>query len=514
MTLQSEPAAVSMPQFPDSYWLRSTPIPQFPKLLANLETDVVVIGGGITGIATAYLLAKQGVKVIVLNAGRILEGTTGSTTAKVTAQHDLIYDEFIAHFGEEKTRLYYEANDEALTWIKATAAELGVDCQLSEEDAYVYTSRDDYVQKIQNEYKAYEKLGIPGAYTDTTPLPYETKAAVIMKRQARFNPVPFLARLAEEIIRLGGQIFEQTTVVGSTLETRPIVRTKQGPQITCSHVVSASHFPYRDLKGLYFARLHAERSYVLAVRTKQPYPGGMYISAEEPKRSLRPLLIDGEPAVLLGGEGHKAGQGICTFQYYEHLQQFGEETFGLRDILYRWSAQDLYTLDNMPYIGQAWPDVQNHLIATGFRKWGMTSGIAAAMLNTKLITGEKSPYEEVFTPRRFHADPSIKTFIKQNADVAMHFLTGQLETPHKEPEDLSPDEGALVQVNGKKAGAYRDAAGKLHVVDTTCTHMGCEVEWNEAERTWDCPCHGSRYSYNGDVIEGPAKEALAQVELT
>lgn len=512
MTLHRETDGGRLPQYPDSYWLRSIPIPQFPALTESVQTDAAVIGGGITGITTAYLLAKKGLKVVVLNAGRILQGTTGSTTAKITAQHDLIYDELISHFGEEKARLYFEANREAIAFVKDTVNELNIDCQFSEEEAYIYTNLDESVAKIQNEYRAYEKLGIPGEYVVSTPLPFETKAAVIMKQQARFNPVPFLVRLAEEIIRLGGHIYEQTTVIESTQDKQPIIRTKQGPQVTCRYVVSASHFPFNDLKGFYFARLHAERSYVLAARTDKPYPGGMYISAENPKRSLRPLLINGEPAVLIGGEGHKTGQGLCTFQYYERLQQFGEETFGLQDILYRWSAQDIYTLDNVPYIGRQWPDVPNHFIATGFRKWGMTSSIASAILNTKLITGEKSPYEEVFTPQRFQADPSVKTFISENANVAMNLVAGKLELTRRHPGELAPDEGSVVQVNGKRAGAYKDADGKLFIVDTTCTHMGCEVEWNEAERTWDCPCHGSRYSFKGDVIEGPAKKALALLD--
>ncbi|TXK84829.1 FAD-dependent oxidoreductase [Paenibacillus sp. N3.4] len=514
MTLHKESSTSTLPQFAESYWLHSTPnMPQFPSLTEDLKADVVVVGAGITGITSAYLLAKRGLKVVVLNAGRIIEGTTGSTTAKITAQHDLIYSEYISHFGEEIARLYYEANNEALQFVKNTVKELGIDCGLTQEDAYMYTSSDAYLKKIEDEYSAYEKLKIPSSYVDTTPLPYETRGAVIMKDQAQFNPVPFLIRLIQEIVRMGGQIFEQTTVVGSTLEKPSIVKTKQGPQVVCDYVVTASHFPFNDLRGLYFSRLHTERSYVLAARIDKPYPGGMYLSAEEPKRSLRALLINGEPAVIIGGEGHKTGQGICTFQYYEHLQQFGEETFGLKEILYRWSAQDVFTLDNMPYIGQQLPNVPNLMIATGFRKWGMTTSIVAAMLNTSLIVGEKSPYEEVFTPRRFHADPSIKTFVVQNSNVAMHLIAGKLELLHKEPEDLAPDEGSVVRVNGKRAGAYRDSKGDLHVVDTTCTHMGCEVEWNEAELTWDCPCHGSRYSFQGDVIEGPAKKALAKVHL-
>ncbi|WP_090823444.1 FAD-dependent oxidoreductase [Paenibacillus sp. yr247] len=488
-------------------------MPQFPSLTEDLKADVVVVGAGITGITTAYLLAKRGLKVVVLNAGRILEGTTGSTTAKVTVQHDLIYSEFLSHLGEEKTRLYYDANQEALQFVKNIVNELSIDCQLSEEDAYVYTSNNAYIRKIQDEYKAYTKLNIPGAYVETTSLPFETKAAVRMSGQAQFNPVPFLIRFLQEIIKMGGLIFEHTTVVGASQERPSIVKTKQGSQVVCDYVVVSSHFPFNDRKGLYFSRLHAEKSYVLAVRTEKAYPGGMYISAEEPKRSLRSLLIHGEPAILIGGEGHKTGQGICTFDHYENLQKFGEESFGIKEILYRWSAQDIFTLDKIPYIGQQVSDVPNHLIATGFRKWGMTTSMVAAMLNTNLIMGEGSPYEEVFTPRRFHADPSIKTFVMQNANVAMHLIAGKLDLVTKQPEELAFDEGSVVRVHGKRAGAYRESDGKLHVVDTTCTHLGCEVEWNEAERTWDCPCHGSRYSFQGDVIEGPAKKALTKIQL-
>ncbi|WNR43750.1 FAD-dependent oxidoreductase [Paenibacillus roseipurpureus] len=502
----------TLPQFPKSFWLESVDaIPQFPSLTADLKTEVVVIGAGITGITTAYLLAKRGVKVVVLQAGRILEGTTGHTTAKLTTQHGLIYHEFLSHFGEEKTRLYYEANHEALMFIRQTVEELGIECQFTEEDAYLYTSEDAYLDQMQNEYMAYAKLNITADYLLSNPLPFETKAAIRIKGQARFNPVPYLLRLIQEITQLGGQIYEGTTVVGATHEQPSIVKTKQGHQVTCSHVVTASHYPFNDIKGAFFTRLHAEKSYVIAARTKKPFPGGMYINAEQPTRSLRAVTIHGEPAVLIGGEGHKTGQALCTHQFYENLQKFGEETFGLTEILYRWSAQDVFTLDKMPYIGQQFSDAPHLLMATGYRKWGMTNSMVAAMLNMKIILGEKSPYEEVFTPHRFHADPSIKTFIQQNANVAQHLIAGKFNLQHKQLEELSPDEGAVVQVKGKRAGAYRDPNGELHVVDTTCTHLGCEVEWNDAERTWDCPCHGSRYTFQGEVIEGPAKKALTKL---
>lgn len=278
--------------------------------------------------------------------------------------------------------------------------------------------------------------------------------------------------------------------------------------------MSASHFPFNDLNGFYFAKLHAERSYAVVGRISKDIPNGMFLSAESPKRSLRSVQINGESMLLIGGEGHKTGQALCTFQYYDALKTFGEGVFGLKDIAYRWSAQDLYTLDNMPYIGQELKDEANIFVATGFRKWGMTSSVVAALLNSKLILGEPSPYQELFSPSRLKADPSVKTFIMQNVNVAKHLIAGKLEMVHKEVNDLQNDEGAVVKVNGKRAGAYRDHEGALHLVDTTCTHMGCEVDWNEAERTWDCPCHGSRYSYEGEVIEGPAKKSLGKVFAT
>lgn len=501
----------TFPQFPESYWLASTELPSFSKLRSDLKVDVTIVGAGITGITTAYLLANQGLKVVIVDAGQIMNGTTGHTTAKITAQHDLIYQEYLAHFGREKTKLYYDANLEALQFIKQTVKTNHIQCQLSDEDAYMYTTSDDYVEKIASEYKVYQELGIPSRYVDQAPLPFSTKAAIVMENQAQFNPVPFLAYLVEQFIRKGGQIYEQTTISGVEKGKPAVVKTNDGHRITTDYVVSSSHFPFNDRNGFYFAKLHAERSYAVVGKISKDIPNGMFLSAESPKRSLRSVQINGESMLLIGGEGHKTGQAFCTFQYYDALKTFGEEAFGLKEIAYRWSAQDLYTLDNMPYIGQELKDEPNIFVATGFRKWGMTSSVVAAMLNSKLILGEPSPYQELFSPSRFNADPSIKTFIMENANVAKHLIAGKFEMVHKVVDDLQKDEGAVVKVNGKRAGAYRDSEGALHLVDTTCTHMGCEVDWNEAERTWDCPCHGSRYSYEGEVIEGPAKKSLGKV---
>ena len=503
--------AMVLPQFPESYWLTSESLPSFPKLERDIQADVAIVGAGISGITTGYLLSRQGLRVAILEAGKMLNGTTGHTTAKITAQHDLIYDEFVSHFGLERTRLYYEANREALEFIRQTVREHRIECDFAEEDAYLYATSDSYAAKLDAEFKAYEKLGIPGAYVEETPLPFPVRGAVVMRGQARFNPVPYLKTLVRHIAEQGGQIYENTAAVSVDKGNPQAVVTKEGHKVACSHIVSCSHFPFQDGWAFYFARMYSERSYVLAAITKKDYPGGMYLSAEDPKRSLRPVTAGGETMVLIGGENHKTGQGIATIKHYEALASFGEEHFGLKEIRCRWSAQDLTTLDKLPFVGPIAPDAPNVLVATGYKKWGMTTGTAAALLIEKLIAGRDSPYRELFTPDRFHADPGLKTLIVQNADVAKHLIAGKLEMVHRQPEDLGHDEGAVVSVNGKRAGAYRDPEGKLHLVDTTCTHMGCEVEWNDGERTWDCPCHGSRFSYEGEVLEGPANKPLKRI---
>lgn len=508
-----ESTSAPFPPFPKSVWLSSTEMPSYPKLAKDIQVDAAVVGAGITGMTTAYLLASKGLKVALVDAGKIANGTTGHTTAKITAQHNLVYDEFISHFGEEKARLYYEANREALHFIKNLVTDHAIPCQFKEEEAYIYTTLEANTEKIAAESKAYEKLGIPGGFLEQAPLPFQTRAAIVMKNQAQFDPIPFIKHLAHAFIQLGGQIFEQTTVVGVEKGIPATIKTNDGHQITSRYVVSSSHFPFNDRNGFYFAKLHAEKSYALAARTEIGLSGGMFINADTPTRSLRTVMAGNEELLLIGGEGHKTGQGMCTYQYYEALHQFGVEQFKLKEVLYHWSAQDLFTLDKLPYIGQELSDSPNILIATGFKKWGMTTSVAAAILNSAIITGEKSPYEELFSPSRFHADPMVKTFILQNANVAKHLIAGKFDIVHRQAEELQNDEGAVVRVNGKRAGAYRDSDGELHVVDTTCTHMGCEVEWNEAERSWDCPCHGSRFSYSGNVIEGPAKQALAKVDL-
>jgi glycine/D-amino acid oxidase-like deaminating enzyme/nitrite reductase/ring-hydroxylating ferredoxin subunit len=494
-------------KFPKTYW-REIELPTFPKLTENIAVDVAIVGAGITGITAAYLLSKEGLKVAIVEAGSVLNGTTGHTTAKVTAQHGLLYDELIQHFGEEKARLYYESQMDALRFIK----EKGIDCDLSSEDAYIYATTDEYRRNIETEWSAYERLGIDGALKDTIPFKIQTTAALMMRNQAQFHPLKFLKPLLDEAVSAGCVVFENTPAVDLEEEEtyNPKVMTKDGHRVACKHVIVASHYPFYDKPGLYFARMYAARSYAIGIKVDD-YPGGMYISADNPTRSIRYTPFNGDKLLIIGGENHKTGQGVDTLSHFEALEGFAKEVFGVSDYSYRWSAQDLVTIDKVPYIGPITESKQRVLVATGYKKWGMTTGIAAAHLVTDYIVNRDSPYKELYLPSRFVADPSVKNLISTNADVAKHLLKGKLEVVPKEVDDLQEGEGAVVTYNGKRAGAYKDVDGKLYILDTTCTHIGCETEWNHAEKSWDCPCHGSRFSYSGDVIEGPALKPLKSV---
>ncbi|ART75285.1 FAD-dependent oxidoreductase [Sutcliffiella horikoshii] len=500
-----------LPKGPEAYWRDSAPLPSFPTLNENKKTDVCVVGGGITGITTAYQLAQEGLKVILIDADQILNGTTGHTTAKVTSQHGLIYDEFLQHLGQEKAKLYYQANQEGLHFIRDLVDLKRIQCDFSEQNAYIYSQTEQDDQKVIKEFEAYQKLGIDGDLTYDIPFPIETKSVIVMKNQAQFHPLQYLKVLVDGIVEKGGEIYEHT-VATDVEESRGLsVVTKNGAKIDCEYIVAGSHFPFYDGKGFFFTRMYAERSYVLAAKIEKEPPEGMYYSAGQPSRSLRYVTIDGEKVALIGGDGHRTGQGKDTLKHYEALKSFGEEVLGIKEILYRWSAQDLYTLDKVPYIGRITSGHPNIFIATGYRKWGMTNGTAAALLLQDLILGRKNAYEDLFSPSRFVADPSLKKFISSNMNVAGHLIEGKLDRPSKKPEDLGLDEGGVVMINGRRAGAYKNDKGEVYCVDTTCTHLGCEVEWNHGDRSWDCPCHGSRFSIHGDVLEGPADKPLEKL---
>ncbi|GIN21281.1 MAG TPA: FAD-dependent oxidoreductase [Bacillus bacterium] len=501
----------TLPDDPKSYWLDSVDIAAYPPLEKDIETEVAVVGGGISGITTAFLLAKEGFQVTLLESTRLFNGTTGHTTAKVTAQHGLIYDELIGNFGVDSVKLYYSANKDAADFIENYINQHGIDCDYQKESAYVFSTEESDRQSLEKEAKAYEKIGVNGGFVDEIPLPIPVIGAVEMKNQAQFHPLKYLAHMVKEMTRQGVQIFEGMTAINMEHGDPAVVHMRNGIKVKAKFVVSASHFPFHDGKG-YFARLYPKRSYVVAVKPEQSFPNGMYISSNKPTRSFRSVKINGEDMLLVIGESHKTGQGVPEIDHYEALEKDAAKLFGAKKVLYRWSAQDLVTPDKVPYIGRISENHSNVFIATGFRKWGMAHGTLSGMLISDLITGRDNPYEKLYAPSRFPLDPSFKTLVKENMNVAAQLIGGKFERPDKEIKDIRQDEGAVITIKGKRAGAYKDHNGELFVVDTTCTHMGCEVNWNSGDKTWDCPCHGSRFGYDGKVIEGPADQPLKRID--
>ncbi|MFP7493864.1 FAD-dependent oxidoreductase [Terribacillus saccharophilus] len=495
-----------------SYWREKTEIPQFESLRYDTESEIVIIGGGITGIVTGYMLAKEGRQVTILEADNLYSGTTGYTTAKLTAQHGLIYDEYIQNFNTDVAKTHYEACMDSIAFVKDAAKAHQIDCHLTEQDAYIYTKEKQNVNKLEKEYDAYQKLGIEGELTDSVPLPFDVEKALIMKGQYQYHPLEFLNGLLQVFLENGGKVYTETPADKIEEGENPVVVTKNGLKVTCKQVVVASHYPFHDGKGFYFARLHADRSYVVAAKPKQDYPGGMYINADTPSRSIRSIESEEHGTLLLiGGESHRTGEGHPEEMYYKELTDFAAY-LDTEAPVYMWSAQDLVTLDNLPYIGHISKGQPNIFVATGYRKWGMTSGIVAGLEITSLINSGISRYKNIYQPSRFHADPDLGSVTKNVMEVAKEFVIGKLEQPYEYVPNLKRGEATKVRFNGLLLGVYKDESGELHQVDTTCTHMKCEVNWNSAESSWDCPCHGSRFSGTGEVIEGPAKKPLKKLD--
>lgn len=497
-------------QFPESYW-RTHPIPKFSAMVNDESTQVGIIGGGIVGILTAYLLIKSGRKVTIVESRDYISGVTGHTTAKVTAQHGMIYDELIQIFSQDEARLYYEANTEGLELLERIVREEGIDCDFEKKKAVIYTTTPQGASQLKKEARAYETTGIPASLVEgqLEELPFETTAALVMPDQAQFHPVKFLTALLQEIQRLGGKIYERTCAID--LQDDTVVVMENGTKLHCEKVVVATHYPFNDFDGLYFSKLSISRSYALVAKTDQLIPEGMYISIDSPTRSFRSVIgEDGEKLLLIGGEGHPTGKSKAdTQEHYQNLEAFGREFFSIQKPPFHWSAQDMQTLDKVPYIGTMTHSSPNIFVATGFNKWGMTTGTISAKILTDLITGQSNPYAVLFSPTRGKLKTEdIKQFVVKNATVGKDLIVSKVRKASLIPEDLQLDEGGLVTVEGEKLGGYRDEAGQLHLVKTTCTHLGCGLTWNNAERSWDCPCHGSRFSYSGEVLDGPAVRPL------
>ena len=498
---------------PKSFWLDNSWRDQYRALDGDRSFDVAVLGGGLCGMTTALLLKRGGARVAVVEADRIGGGATGYTTGKISSLHGQIYSGLQAGFGEEAARTYGEANEAAIDRMEALTGELGADCDFRRKPNHTYTQSADQVDSLRAEAEIARRLGLPASFTTDVDLPVSVVGAVRFERQAEFHPIKYLSALARAIAGEGSEIFEQTRALDVD-EGSPTSVTTSGGTITADHVVVATHFPFLD-RGGYFARMHPERSYIVAARLNTPAPVGMYISAGSPTRSIRSTPLDGGELLLVGGEGHKVGQEPDTEGRYAALADWMRRHFDVGPIEWRWSTQDPITDDRVPYIGRLHPRADHLYVATGFAKWGMAHSTVAAMILSDLIGGRENPWAALYDATRIKPLASAKDFIKENANVAKRFVGDRLSHPDRRPElgAIERGEGAIVTVDGGKVAAYRDESGDLQLVSPACTHMGCLVTWNAAERSWDCPCHGSRYATDGTVLEGPTVQPLDRVDV-
>ncbi len=491
----------------DSLWLATSESTTYPALDGDLSVDTAIIGGGITGLTTAVNLHEAGQTVAVIEADRIVRGVTGYTTAKITSQHGLCYQYLVDEFGAAKANQYAMANEAAIDEIESRVEDRGIDCDFERRPAYTYTENQDEVAQLRAEVDAADDLGLPASYTATTELPFDVAGAVKFDEQAQFHPRRYLLAIAEAIQTDGSYVFEQTKATAVDDGSPCQVETARG-DIHADNVVIASHFPVADPAG-YFARMHPKQAYLLAVRTAERPPDGMYYSTDDPPVTLRGHPADGEDLLIVGGQGHQTGDNTPPMsERYRRCEAFARDQFTVESIEYRWSTHDYYPVDRVPFVGALGPGIQHVFVGTGFKGWGMSGGTAAGMILADLIRDGANPWAAVFDPQRVTPKASAKKFISENTEVAGHFVCDRVQSLFSRGAQPVAGEATIVRQNGRPVGVYRDQDGKLHAVSAVCPHMKCLVQWNDAELTWDCPCHGSRFTYDGDVISGPALDDL------
>ncbi|MFI9804371.1 FAD-dependent oxidoreductase [Streptomyces sp. NPDC052301] len=499
----------------DSYWLETAPGPRHPALSDDLDVDVAVVGGGIAGLSTAHELTRAGLRVAVLEAARVASGVTGRTTAKLTAQHTLVYDRLRRTRGPEGARLYARSQSEAIEHAAALVAELGIDCEWEERDAYTYVRDGSRVDEVRAEAEAAREAGLSASFTTDTGLPFPVAGAVRVAGQAQFHPVKYLRALTEDLVARGGQVYEETRVVGLQEGGRPCrLTTEGGATVTAGDVVIATHYPVFD-RALLFARLSPRRELVVAGPLGDgPDPEGMYITPEENTRSVRtaPYGPDGQRLLVVTGEHFTPGTGDVQAGF-DRLAAWAEEHFPGVHLDHAWATQDNDSTDTVPLVGPFHPAARHTYVATGFGGWGLSGGIMAGLLLTALITGRDCAWRELYDPRRLKSvvreAPSL---LKTQAEVARHFVGDRLK-PAADVADLAPGDGAVVRAGGDRLAVHRDTDGALHAVSARCTHLGCLVAFNRAERAWECPCHGSRFAVDGTVLQGPAVRPLEQRDI-
>lgn len=498
----------------ESVWTATADRPEFPALRQDLDVDVAVVGGGLVGLTTALLVQRAGARrIAVVEAGRVGDGTTGQTTGKVTSQHGLVYAELINRHGEDQARRYAEANQAGVELVATLTGGYGIDCDLTRAASMLYTRDPGRRGALEEEAASARRLGLPASLAETADLPFEVAAAVRFDHQLHFHAGRYVTGLAGALSAAGGMIFEHTRVldVAEPRDGAVELSTATGT-IRANHAVVTTLLPIGTIGG-YFARTRPTRSFALAARLRGAAPQDMTISVDSPTRSTRPWLDPGPNGLIVVGNDHETGTEQDTEAMWDDLEHWARFTFGIDAVDYRWSSQDYTTADQVPYVGRT-PTSANILVATGFRKWGLSNGTAAAIMLSDTLAGRDNPWLPMFDATRIGDARAVGQLIKDNLKVGANLIGGHLERLRPDHgRHLAPGQGGVVDADGDTVGMYRDEDGRLHAVGLTCTHLGCRLAWNAAEISWDCSCHGSRFDTDGNILNGPAVDPLPTVDL-
>lgn len=501
---------LNMPRSTQSAWMTAASPQAAPPLRENVQVDVAIVGAGLTGITAAILLKNAGKTVAVVDADRIGSGVTGRTTAHITAILDTRYQTIASDFGEDGARLAAQSHQAAIEQVAALVAEKAIDCDFRRVPGYLYTENPQDTPMLEKEVEAARKAGLNASFTEQIPLPISAKSALWLPDQAQFHPLKYLFRLAQDIPGDGSFLFENSCVIDINDGDPCVVKTETG-SVTAQAVIIATHIP----PGIHLVDTEAApyRSYVLAIRTRSDFPDGLYWDTEEPYNYTRWAKIDGERLLIIGGKDHKTGQHNDTTSRYRALEEHARKHFDVESVVYRWSAQVYEPADGLAYIGKS-PGAQNVYFASGYSGNGMTYANIAARLMSDLVLGRENPYADLYSPARIKPLASAVDYVKENLNVAAHWIGDRMSKSDDQIAEVRPGEGRIVEVDGRQIAAYRATDGALHTLSPVCTHMGCIVAWNDAESTWDCPCHGGRYKATGERIEGPPKRDLERVDVT
>lgn len=497
-----------------SYWINSVKEKErYKKISQNIETDVCIIGGGITGISTAYYLTKENLNVTVLEMGQIGFQTTGNSTAKITSQHGLFYKYLKDSKGEDFARLHYDANQDAIENIKRIIKKENIECNLESKPAYVLATNEAEAQKIKDEVDVVNNFGGYAKYIeeiDNNLSFLNPLAAIEFENQAQFNSYKYVTELAKVCKNAGANIYENTKVVEvKNEEDYYYIETEDGYKIKAKYLVMATKYPIINMPGFYFMKMYQSTSYGISMHVDKEIFNGIYITSANPKISLRMAKeADNKYVLIVVGSDHKTGEKLDLSNSYKNLEDIAKKLYPQGKVDNYWNTEDCITLDKIPYIGKYSTMWKNAYVATGFNKWGITTSNVAANIITDMIVGRKNRYEEIFTSTRVEPIKNRQEVGNMLKETVNSLVLKKFVLPKDEEDKLEKDEGKIVELDGQKVGVYKNKEGKVYAITPKCVHLGCELSWNNLDKTWDCPCHGSRYDYTGKMMYGPTVKDL------